>query len=91
MWAGIVVLMFVYILVQTIQKGGERRMANQVNKSHKGRQKMANERRGKYKRQLRRSIAKKIKVLEAYLLQHPKDKQNQRDISIAIKKYNVMF
>jgi ribosomal protein S15P/S13E len=66
-------------------------MANQVHKSHKGRQKMANERRGKYKRQLRRSIAKKIKVLEAYLLQHPKDKQNQRDISIAIKKYNVMF
>lgn len=64
---------------------------NAVNKSHKGRQKMQHERTGKYKRQLRRSITRKIKTLELYLKNNPKDEQNQKDIRIALKRYAVMY
>lgn len=64
---------------------------NAVNKSHKGRQKNSHERTGKYKRQLRRSITRKIKTLELYLKNNMNDEQNKRDIPIALKRYSLMY
>jgi len=72
-------------------KGGANMAKSAVNKSHKGRQKMHYEKTGKYKRQLRRSLTRKIHKLEMYLLNNPKDEQNKQDIPVAIKKYSMMY
>ena len=60
-------------------------MKSQGGKSKKSRQTILNKSSGKYLRQKRRTNTRKIRVLEMYLLEHPKDKQNRRDIERKLK------